>query len=217
MCHCTNTLTESRVLCQCQRYGGWKEFLLVGVCCWDKVLVHWLIDDAYHHLYILCNLPRRNSSDTNQCWNRMQVFPKHYYLSDLSKRLDSGYVCFGHPSDDTCPLLLCPEALLGISLSYPMYGWHRLWWSHGSRTGPLVFFTVTCKKMYIKITDMLPKALLGSALRKQIRCLIKCVDKNLWRYHLRLINGQQKFRGINWFFQISHKRWDSAPGPNTCI
>lgn len=29
MCHCTNTLTESRVLCQCQGYEGWKESLLV--------------------------------------------------------------------------------------------------------------------------------------------------------------------------------------------
>lgn len=51
--------------------------------------------------------------------------------------------------------------------------------------------------MYIKITDMLPKALLGTALRKQIRCLTKCVDVNLWRYNLRVINGQQKFRRIN--------------------
>lgn len=71
-------------------------------------------------------------------------FPKHYSLSVLSKRLDSGCVCYAHPSDNTCPLLFCPQTLLGISWSYPMYGWHRLLRSHGSRTGPLVFFTVIC-------------------------------------------------------------------------
>lgn len=39
---------------------------------------------------------------------------------------------------------------------------------------------------------MLPKALLGSALRKQIQCLTKCVDMHLRRYSLRVINGQQR-------------------------
>lgn len=54
---------------------------------------------------------------------------------------------------------------------YPMYGWHTLLWGCTAGTGPLGFSTAACKKMYIRITDMLPKALLGSALSKQIQCL----------------------------------------------
>lgn len=52
-----------------------------------------------------------------------------------------------------------------------MYGWHTLLWGCTAGTGPLGFSTAACKKMYIRITDMLPKALLGSALSKQIQCL----------------------------------------------
>lgn len=55
-----------------------------------------------------------------------KCFPKHFCCLDLSKGLDRAPVCYGHVSDDICLLLLCPEALLCISLSYPRYRLKRL-------------------------------------------------------------------------------------------
>lgn len=49
----------------------------------------------------------------------------------------------------------------------------------------------------MRITALLPKALLGSVLRKQIWYLTECKDVNLCGYHLHVLIREQEFIGIH--------------------